>query len=33
MLGQVDFSNLFVALDGGSYATLAEAKTAKPPTV
>src|SRR4030095_9621231 len=33
MLGQVDFSNLFVALDGGTYATIADAKTVKAPTL
>ena len=32
-LGKVDFSNLFVALNGGHYATLAEAKTAAAPTI
>ena len=31
-LGRVDFSNLFVALNGGSYASVAEAKTAGAPT-
>ena len=30
-LGRIDFSNLFVALDGGTYASLAEAKAATPP--
>ena len=30
-LGRVDFSNLFVALDGGTYASLAQAKAATPP--
>ncbi len=33
LLGGVDFSNLFVALNRGSYATLAEAKAAAAPTV
>ena len=32
-LGRVDFSNLFVALNGRSYASLTEAKTAAAPTV
>lgn len=32
-LGRVDFSNLFVALNGITYASLAEAKTAGAPTV
>jgi large conductance mechanosensitive channel len=32
-LGRVDFSNLFVALNGGTYASLAEAKAAGAPTV
>jgi large conductance mechanosensitive channel len=32
-LGRVDFSNLFVALNGGTYASLADAKTAGAPTV
>jgi large conductance mechanosensitive channel len=32
-LGHVDFTNLFVALNGGHYATLAEAKTAAAPTI
>jgi large conductance mechanosensitive channel len=31
LLGRVDFSNLFVALDGGTYASLAQAKAATPP--
>jgi large conductance mechanosensitive channel len=30
-LGRVDFSDLFVALDGGSYPSLAAAKAATPP--
>ena len=30
-LGRIDFSNLFIALDGGSYASLAQAKAATPP--
>ena len=30
-LGRIDFSNLFVALDGGTYASLAQAKAATPP--
>ncbi len=30
-LGRIDFSNLFVALNGGTYASLAEAKAATPP--
>jgi large conductance mechanosensitive channel len=33
LLGRVDFSNLFVALNGGTYASLAEAKTAAAPTL
>jgi large conductance mechanosensitive channel len=33
MLGQVDFSNLFIALDGGTYATIADAKAVKAPTL
>ena len=33
LLGRVDFSNLFVALNGGTYASLAEAKTAGAPTL
>ena len=32
-LGRVDFSNLFVALNSGTYASLAEAKTAGAPTL
>jgi large conductance mechanosensitive channel len=32
-LGKVDFSSLFVALDGGTYANLAAAKAAKAPTL
>jgi large conductance mechanosensitive channel len=32
-LGRVDFSNLFVALNRGSYASLAEAKAAGAPTL
>jgi large conductance mechanosensitive channel len=32
-LGRVDFSNLFVALNGRTYASLAEAKTAGAPTL
>jgi len=32
-VGKVDFSNLFVALDGKSYATLADAKKAAAPTL
>jgi large conductance mechanosensitive channel len=32
-LGRVDFSSLFVALDRGTYASLAEAKTAGAPTL
>jgi large conductance mechanosensitive channel len=32
-LGKIDFSNLFVALNGGHYATLAEAKAAAAPTI
>ena len=31
-LGRVDFSNLFVALNGGTYASLAQAKAAAAPT-
>jgi large conductance mechanosensitive channel len=31
-LGRVDFGNLFVALNGGTYASLAEAKAAGAPT-
>ncbi len=30
-LGRIDFSNLFIALDGGTYASLALAKAATPP--
>lgn len=32
-LGRVDFSNLFMALNGGTYASLAEAKAAGAPTL
>jgi large conductance mechanosensitive channel len=32
-LGRVDFSSLFVALNGGTYASLAEAKAAAAPTL
>jgi large conductance mechanosensitive channel len=32
-LGKVDFSNLFVALNGQSYATIADAKKAGAPTI
>ena len=32
-LGKVDFTNLFVALDGGTYATLADAQEAGAPTL
>jgi len=32
-LGKIDFSNLFVALNGQSYATLADAKKAAAPTL
>jgi len=32
-LGKVDFSSLFIALDGGNYANLAAAKAAKAPTL
>ncbi len=32
-LGRVDFTNLFVALNGGSYSSLAEAKAAGAPTI
>jgi large conductance mechanosensitive channel len=32
-LGRVDFSNLFVALNGGTYASLDEAKSAAAPTL
>ena len=28
LTGKIDFSNLFIALDGGSYKTLAEAQKA-----
>src|SRR5262245_48884538 len=31
MLGRVDFSNLFVALDGGAYATIADPSAVKAP--
>jgi len=33
LLGKVDFSNLFVDLSGGGYATLAEANEAGAPTL
>jgi large conductance mechanosensitive channel len=33
LLGKVDFSNLFINLSGGSYASLAEAKAAGAPTI
>ena len=33
LLGHVDFSNLFIALNGNHYATLAEAKAAGAPTL
>jgi large conductance mechanosensitive channel len=33
LLGRVDFSNLFVNLSGGNYATIAEAKAAAAPTL
>jgi large conductance mechanosensitive channel len=33
MLGNVDFSNLFMSLDGRSFASLAEAKAAGAPTI
>jgi large conductance mechanosensitive channel len=33
LLGRVDFSNLFVALNGGTYASLAAAKDAGAPTL
>ncbi len=33
VLGQVDFSNLFMDLSGGSYHSLAEAKAAGAPTI
>jgi large conductance mechanosensitive channel len=32
-LGKIDFSGLFISLNGVSYATLAEAKAAKAPTL
>jgi len=32
-LGKVDFSNLFISLNGQSYATLADAKKAAAPTI
>jgi large conductance mechanosensitive channel len=32
-LGKVDFSNLFIALNGQSYATIADAKKAGAPTI
>src|SRR6202166_5096475 len=32
-LGKIDFSSLFISLNGQSYATLAEAKAAKAPTL
>ncbi len=32
-LGKIDFSNLFIALNGGTYATLADAKKAAAPTL
>jgi large conductance mechanosensitive channel len=32
-LGRVDFANLFVALNGGTYATVAQAKAAGAPTI
>jgi large conductance mechanosensitive channel len=32
-LGRMDFSNLFVALDGGAYASLAEAQKVAAPTL
>lgn len=32
-MGQVDFSNLFISLKGGSYTTLAAAKAAGVPTI
>jgi len=32
-LGQVDFTNIFLALNGGTYATLEEAKKAGAPTL
>jgi large conductance mechanosensitive channel len=33
LLGKVDFSNLFIDLSGGSYATVAEAKAAGAATI
>jgi large conductance mechanosensitive channel len=33
VLGKVDFSSLFISLNGTAYATLAEAKAAKAPTL
>ena len=33
LLGRVDFSNLFIPLDGGSYASLAEAQAVGVPTL
>jgi len=33
VLGRVDFSNIFLALNGGHYASLAEAKAAGAPTL
>ncbi|HMN11367.1 MAG TPA: large conductance mechanosensitive channel protein MscL [Bellilinea sp.] len=33
VLGGIDFTNSFVALNGGQYATLAEAQAAKAPTL
>jgi large conductance mechanosensitive channel len=33
LLGRVDFSQLFISLDGKSYATLAEAQAAAAPTL
>jgi large conductance mechanosensitive channel len=33
LLGKVDFANLFIALDGKAYATLAEAQKVAAPTV
>jgi large conductance mechanosensitive channel len=32
-LGKIDFSSLFISLNGTAYATLAEAKAAKAPTL
>ena len=32
-LGRVDFRNLFMALDGGTYASLADAQKAGAPTI